>query len=180
VERIHPHYGADRQDPDHLVRRSKSKFIKTIADNLCDGFIIFGENMKNKRIKCVLLLCAVCTMLCGCGGRVQGAEKIVCASEIYTPAEIDAAINAAMAYFKMEFEGCTLKYIGYAGDETAEEAAEWEQQCGSRVIVLTSEFYVDASGGDGSLTPSSTYTGWKWILKQNILGAWEHVTHGYG
>ena len=47
------------------------------------------------------------------------------------------------------------------------------------VLVFTSTFDVDESGGDGSLNPNDTYKNWKWILVRTNGGEWEHVDHGY-
>ena len=94
--------------------------------------------------------------------------------------EIKDAIDAAMDYFKKEFDGCTLTEISYAGDETSADFAEWAQRIdGDEVIVLVSSFNVDASGGDGSLNPNSTYTKWMWIMARQEGGKWQHVDHGY-
>ncbi|MBQ7016891.1 MAG: hypothetical protein IJN10_08060, partial [Firmicutes bacterium] len=70
--------------------------------------------------------------------------------------------------------------IAYAGDERCNDYAEWAQRIGGHeVIVLISSFDVDASGGDGSLNPNSTYTKWMWILAREEGGKWQHVDHGY-
>lgn len=103
------------------------------------------------------------------------------ASEIYSDEDIQSAITVVKEYFKSEFEGCTLTSIRYPGDRSANEFNEWaEQYEADEAIVLYSSFDVDASGGDGSLNPNSTYNNWKWILTRNINGSWEHKTHGYG
>lgn len=47
------------------------------------------------------------------------------------------------------------------------------------VIVLVSSFIVDASGGDSSLNPNSTYNNWTWILVRNGTGIWQPATCGY-
>lgn len=47
------------------------------------------------------------------------------------------------------------------------------------MLVLLSSFDVDASGGDGSLNPNSSYEGWAWILVRSKAGQWKHVDHGY-
>ncbi|MDR3277336.1 MAG: hypothetical protein LBT12_01065 [Oscillospiraceae bacterium] len=45
---------------------------------------------------------------------------------------------------------------------------------------LLSDFEVDASGGDGSLNPNSTYTDWSWILTRDSSSAeWRVDTWGY-
>lgn len=102
-------------------------------------------------------------------------------SEIYSDEDIQSAITVVMDYFKSEFEGCTLTSISYPGDSSADEFIEWaEQYEADEAIVLYSSFDVDASGGDGSLNPNSTYNDFKWILTRSENGPWKHKTHGYG
>lgn len=93
-------------------------------------------------------------------------------SDIYTEADIRAA-DAAVRYFKEEFDGCTLKELRCAGDEAAEQFAEWEEQYNTcEAIVLLSIFDVDASGGDGSLT--------RMVLMRIGSGFWEETRAGNG
>ena len=47
-------------------------------------------------------------------------------------------------------------------------------------IVLYSPFDMDASGGDGSLEPNTTYDDFQWILVRDNGGTWEVKTYGYG
>ena len=128
----------------------------------------------------LLLLTALLT-LCACGGDVSKVNiSIPEKSDLYTTKEIEDAIDTAMDYFKKEFDGCTLTEIAYAGDDRSNDYAEWAQRIGGdEVIVLISSFDVDASGGDGSLNPNSTYTKWMWILAREEGGKWQHVDHGY-
>ena len=128
----------------------------------------------------LLLLTALLT-LCSCGGDVSKVNiSIPEESDLYTTKEIEDAIDTAMDYFKKEFDGCTLTEIAYAGDDRSNDYAEWAQRIGGdEVIVLVSSFDVDASGGDGSLNPNSTYTKWMWILAREEGGKWQHVDHGY-
>lgn len=128
----------------------------------------------------LLLLTALLT-LCACGGDVSKVNiSIPEESDLYTTKEIEDAIDTAMDYFKKEFDGCTLTEIAYAGDDRSNDYAEWAQRIGGdEVIVLVSSFDVDASGGDGSLNPNSTYTKWMWILAREEGGKWQHVDHGY-
>ena len=73
-----------------------------------------------------------------------------------------------------------LTEITYAGDDKTISHVEWaERNNADEVIVLTSSFDVDASGGDGSLNPNSTYAKWIWILARNKGSRWKHVDHGY-
>ncbi|MCD8020863.1 MAG: hypothetical protein LUF92_15210 [Clostridiales bacterium] len=75
-------------------------------------------------------------------------------SELYTDADIEAAIQVIKDYFSEEFSDCTLTDIGYVGDTFSDEFVEWAEQYGSdEAIILTSTFNVGPSGGDGSLEP---------------------------
>ena len=115
-----------------------------------------------------------------CGGDVASVKITEYTSEIYTDVEIENAIDVAVNYFKKEFEGCTLKEITYLGDDKLDGWKEFaERNNADDVIVFVSTFDVDASGGDGSLNPNSTYTNWKWILVRIDNGKWKHVDHGY-
>ena len=97
--------------------------------------------------------------LFGCGKtggdmRVRGID-----SEIYTDEDYLAAVQAVIAGFR-DFQGCTLKEISYAGDETVRKEQEYILSFGDydEGIVLLSSFTVDEHGGDGSLEPNHTYT----------------------
>lgn len=115
------------------------------------------------------------------GGNVRKVVISPVESDIYTEADIDAAMDVTLRYFKQGFKGCTLKELRYAGDEAAGQFAEWEEQYEvGEAIVLLSTFDVDASGGDGSLNPNYTYKNWGWVLGRNAGGEWEHLTYGYG
>ena len=133
--------------------------------------------MKRMLVPVLLLL----LILSGCGGNVSHVNIVDVPSETYSEAEIDAAVDTAIRYFRQHFSGCTMTKIAYAGDEKAAAMEAWAETYGAEeVIILISDFEVDASGGDGSLNPSSTYTNWQWILARSAGGAWEHKDHGYG
>ena len=134
-----------------------------------------------KKAKFVLLLSVLAILLSACGGTVTGVEIVECESNLYTQSEIRDAIDEALDYFRREFSGCTLTDIGYAGDEKNQGYSDWAtRNGGDDVIVLVSSFDVGPSGGDGSLNPNGTYTGWKWILIRERGGKWRHMDHGYG
>lgn len=151
---------------------------------------------------CVLLLLS----LCGCGpdiGAIGGADGPTAvmvssgkplfrrgnvkhtvvespASDIYTEAELDAVIAAAMDYFRDYFGGCTLESIAYLGDERSAGYAEDAARYGvDEIAVLTSSFSVGKHGGDGSLTPGGHYDNWLWIMGRKDGGDWKHLDHGY-
>lgn len=128
-----------------------------------------------------LFLALVCTLsLVACTDNVKKVKITDYSSEIYSDAEIESAIDVAINYFNLFFEGCTLTEITYLGDD---ELVNWQEFADNNnaddVIVLVSSFEVDASGGDGSLIPNSTYTDWKWTLVRTDGGNWRHVSHGY-
>lgn len=108
--------------------------------------------------------------------RVRGID-----SEIYTDEDYLAAVQAVIAGFR-DFQGCTLKEISYAGDETVRKEQEYILGFGDydEGIVLLSSFTVDEHGGDGSLEPNHTYTRWSWYLARKNGGKWKIVTSGYG
>lgn len=134
-----------------------------------------------RKIAFLLSLFTLLLTLCACGGDVSKVNvTIPNDSSLYSADEIKDAIDVAMDYFKKEFDGCTLTEITYAGDETSADFAEWAQRIdGDDVIVLVSSFYVDETGGDGSLNPGSIYTKWMWIMARQKGGRWQHVDHGY-
>ena len=118
--------------------------------------------------------------LCLCACVANTTENTEFHSDLYTDREIHAAIDTAIDYFDAEFSGCTLTEITYAGDEQTKAHAEWaSRNDADEAIVLISSFDVDASGGDGSLNPNSTYSNWMWILVRDHGGAWYHADHGY-
>ena len=125
------------------------------------------------------MVCAAALLfLSACGGKVSGVEKSIGPSELYTDREIEEAMDVVLDTFRADFSGCTLTAIEYDEEETKREILGG--QFGEVVMVLTSSFDVDASGGDGSLDPNSTCSGWKWVLVPTSQGGWGLVTWGYG
>lgn len=133
-----------------------------------------------KKFLAVVLVLVGMLGLVACGGNTKNVNITDYSSEIYSDAEIDSAIDVAIDYFEKYFDGCTLTEITYLGDDELDDFQEFaERNNADDVIVLISDFEVDASGGDGSLEPNSTYTDWNWILVRTDGGQWEHVDHGY-
>lgn len=133
-----------------------------------------------KKIAYTMLCILLVFCLSACGGNVSGVKTHNVDSEIYSQGDINSAIETIKKEFKRDWNGCTLTEIYYAGDDSSKE---W-QDCADRnnadeVIVLLSSFYVDSSGGDGSLNPNSKYNNWNWILVRTNGGQWKHVDHGY-
>lgn len=130
---------------------------------------------------CVILLMCCLLSACGGGGNASEVQVITGKSEIFTQGEIESAMEVAMNYFRKEFDGCTMTKIEYIESRSQAASVEWAQQYGAdEAIVLYSGFDVDASGGDGSLNPNSTYNNWQWILTRDEGGEWVLRTWGYG
>lgn len=143
--------------------------------------------MNRRTVWAFLAVVIMAAALTGCGGKSGGGsvDKVQIPdwepSERYSDSDIEAACETVKDYFASEFKGCTLTELSYPGDAYAGEFDEWaDEYDADEAIVLLSSFDVDSSGGDGSLTPDSTYDNWKWVLIRNAGGDWEHATHGYG
>ena len=57
-------------------------------------------------------------------------------SDIYTDADIQAAMDTVMTYFETEFQGCTLTQLCYPGDASADLFTEWAQSVESPNTIL--------------------------------------------
>jgi hypothetical protein len=80
-----------------------------------------------------------------------------------------------------QFEGCTLKKIGYAGDAAVKSEAEARGLAPEEVIVLTSTFETDGENHNNGLNPNYTYKDYTWTLTRHTsAGLWEVTDHGYG
>ncbi len=133
-----------------------------------------------KRFLAYVLITADLLCLSACGGDVSDVTVIERPSAVYSKEDISSAVRVTMDYFSKEFDGCTLIDLAYIGDDALSGYTEFaERHQAQEVIVLVSTFAVDESGGDGSLNPNSTYTGWKWILVRNPGETWRHADHGY-
>ena len=133
-----------------------------------------------KKIVCIILCSLLVFSLSACGGDISRVNTNNVNSEIYSQEDINAAIDTIKKEFMMNWGGCTLTEIYYAGDDSSKDHQDWaDRNNADEVIVLLSSFDVDSSGGDGSLNPNSTYSDWSWILVRTNGGKWQHVDHGY-
>src|SRR5690554_5167532 len=111
------------------------------------------------------------------GGDISNVKRTMTASEVYSEQDINDAMDIVEKYFKSSFKGCTLTDLWYEENVSVPVSKGWAKQYDSdESIVLLSNFYVDSSGGDGSLNPDSTYKDWQWILVRNNGGEWELKT----
>lgn len=115
------------------------------------------------------------------GGDTSHVNRVIGDSDLYTEREIEKMMDIVEKKFRRDFSGCTLTELVY--DETSfgnQHSQAWaEQYEADRIVVITSSFEVDGSGGDGSLNPNSTYRNWEWILSQTGGGAWKLRDWGY-
>lgn len=134
-----------------------------------------------KKIFIVLLSALLIGLvLCGCG-KVKDVQITIGKSELYSQREIESAMRKVKWFFRLTFDGCTLRELSYDEEKSARETAEWAESYGAeQAIVILSEFDVDESGGDGSLNPNSTYKNWQWILTRSKSGGWTLQDWGYG
>jgi hypothetical protein len=114
------------------------------------------------------------------GGDISKVKLESSESQLYTQEDIKAVMDIVLDYFKREFKGCSLRELWYDEGVSNRDSVGWaEQYEADEAIVLLSNFDVDASGGDGSLNPNTSYRDWQWILVRNKGGKWELKTWGY-
>jgi len=132
-----------------------------------------------KKLATLLLAAVLVLSLAGCGRLFTTFAIVGEKSSFHTEADINEAMDVALAYFLKEFDGCTLIEMGYAGDDTLAEQKEWARQYDAdECILLICSFETD--GTVGPLNPNSTYENYEWILTRNYGGKWEVKTNGYG
>ena len=132
-----------------------------------------------KKIKIAVSVIVLFLLLLA-GGMIPSG-KVKTHSDHYSDREINSAIFMARLYFALNFKGCDLIDIDYAGDDSIHAAEAWaEDSSAKKAIILTSSFKVDPDGVDGSLEPNKTYEEWKWIMISHLGLIYHHKTHGYG
>lgn len=118
---------------------------------------------------------ALMIFLSGCG-KVSGVNETIGPSAIYTPQEIENAMDVVKRQFAAGFEGCILLELWYDEEVSLKQADEWAEQYGAKeAIVLLSNFYVTKNP---TFSSNTTMKNWSWILVRNN-GGWELKTSGY-
>jgi hypothetical protein len=123
---------------------------------------------------------AIVLALTGCSGDVSRATITLGESDQFSRTEIQAAADVVLAEFGT-FRGCTLLRLTYDEEfSTRQGSLSWAPPPeGDDVLLLTSDFAVDWTGGDGSLTPNSTYTGWTWeVTRTGPEAPWTVTNRG--
>ncbi len=77
---------------------------------------------------CAVLLASACLGLTACGTISPSLVIENEASDLYSPEEIEQAIDAVERKFVLEFDGCTLMEMGYAGDELSQFEYEYHAE----------------------------------------------------
>ena len=127
-----------------------------------------------------IILSVLLVFCSACGGMVSDVKTHEVSSQLYSQAEIEAAMDVIKREFRRNWDGCTLTELFYAGDEDSKNSQGWaDKYDADEAIVLMSSFDVDSSGPEQGLNPNYTYTEWHWILVRTAGGRWQHVSHGY-
>lgn len=115
------------------------------------------------------------------GGNIDNVKETIVKTKDHSEEDIKTAMNVVKKTFKREFEGSTLTELW--NEENLEKATIRglvNQYNAEDAIILYSNFDVDASGGDGSFNPNSTYTSWQWVLVRNSSkDSWVLKSWGY-
>ena len=97
-----------------------------------------------KKIVCIILCSLLVFSLSACGGDISRVNTHNVNSEIYSQEDINAAIDTIKKEFMMNWGGCTLTEIYYAGDDSSKDHQDWaDRNNADEVIVLLSSFDVD-------------------------------------
>ena len=131
-----------------------------------------------KRIVSMTALILALVLLVGCSGGVSigGFSSKYLSSDDY-----DAAVQEVLTCFK-DFEGCTMKKIGYAGDAAVKAEADARGLAPEQIIVLTSTFETDGEDHQNGLEPGFTYEDYTWTLtrESSFDPLWVVTDHGMG
>lgn len=141
--------------------------------------------------KVISSLCLILVMFslaaCKQVGKTNNTMVSIGKSIKFSEKEMNNAINCVKKKFK-DFKGCNLTKLWY-DEEKSNNFIEGYMKNGKgsvngvkaeNVIVLLSNFDVDASGGDGSLNPNSAYSNWNWILiRDSETSNWRIDDWGY-
>lgn len=102
-------------------------------------------------------------------------------SKIFTDDDYQAAVEALQTYFS-DWEGCTMKKIGYAGDDVVNAEAKTRGYSPDCIIVLVTTFETDGEDHQNGLEANYTYEDYTWTFVRDDFTSliWDHKDHGYG
>lgn len=132
-----------------------------------------------KRIFSLLLIFVLLLSITSCGS--TGFANIAdCNSQVYSPAEIEAAMDVVTSNFEKNWEFCTLLELSYIGDDRLADYQDWaDRNNADDVIVFLSDFYISFFANNPTMNNGSEYEGWNWILVRTNGGEWQLVDWGY-
>lgn len=127
----------------------------------------------------LLLISAMLLTLSSCG--IAGFASIgYPESEIYSAADIEAAMDAVKDHFREDLFACVLLDLSYRGDESLEDFQDYlERDDADEVIVLYSDFYVSAISNYPGFDTHHTYENFNWILTRDAGEDWQITDCGY-
>ena len=101
--------------------------------------------------------------LVGCKGGVSVGGF---SSKYIDSDDYDEAVQQFMTEFESMagFEGCTLKKVGYAGDQAVKAEADAQGLAPEQVIVLTTVFETDGEDHGNGLEPNHTYDDYTCVM----------------
>ncbi len=116
-----------------------------------------------KRIIAYAVLLFFLLGLVGCSGGVTVGGF---SSKYIDSDDYNEAVQQFMAEFESMagFEGCTLKKVGYAGDQAVKAEADAQGLAPERVIVLTTAFETDGEDHGNGLEPNHTYDDYTCVM----------------
>ncbi|MDR2546091.1 MAG: DUF4829 domain-containing protein [Lachnospiraceae bacterium] len=133
------------------------------------------------------LMLSLSISACGNAGTTGNAEIDYGSSTSFSESEIKAAVETVLRKFKA-FSGCDLLRLWYDEDRSSSQVEGYltwglgsvDGDERENIIILSSDFYVDSSGGDGSFNRNYTYSDWNWILvRKSPNHKWVVVDWGY-
>jgi len=133
----------------------------------------------SKRFLTITLAAVFGVILCSCLGSTAEVKVDLGTSELYTENDLHDAAEAIKKQF-LEFEGCTLHSLTYAGDERSNKEAKYHISHDiiyDEYAVFDSSFHSPKKSG-GAWTTDTEYT-WSWILGRNNKGIWKVINYGY-
>ncbi len=144
------------------------------------------QKLKNKKVALISILITFMLFLLTLKayntyylGDVSHVKFTITESDKYSSSQINDAKRAVYSVFRKKFKGCKLLSLNY-DENWSKQFSYNDKQQGDGRIIFTSNYYVRAWGGDGSLNRNETYEGWNWIVVYNSkTDIWSVVDWGY-
>lgn len=135
-------------------------------------------------VLCTLLALVVLALGYGFGSWYAPVDKDI-GSDVYTEAEMDAAVDAIMAESFWDEMHARVLDIHYIGDEQSENylasvQGRFPDSGYTECAVFNTDFRSAFLAKNAApLAPREVYTDYQWVLARTDGGSWEVVTSGY-